>query len=73
VAAVSVPKLQLEVPDTVWPVSHSGWHVEPDGNTSGQSPDVPKAGAVSAPAHGAAWQVAAVNVPAWQSVTPEIT
>jgi len=70
-AAVSVPKLQLEVPDTVYPSLHSGWHVEPEASDAGQSPDVPSAGAVSAPAHGAAWQVAAVNVPAWQSVTPD--
>ena len=49
VAAVSVPKEEHElVPDTVYPESHSGWHVEPLTRVSVQSPAAPFAGGTAA-------------------------
>ena len=52
VAAVSVPKEEHElVPDTVYPESHSGWHVEPLARELVQSPTPPFVGAVDA-SHG---------------------
>jgi hypothetical protein len=52
VAAVSVPKEEHElVPDTVYPESHSGWHVEPLARELVQSPTPPFVGAADA-SHG---------------------
>ena len=48
VAAVSVPALQDDVPDTVYPELHVGWHVEPLARELVQSPTPPFAGAVEA-------------------------
>ena len=45
VAAVSVPKEEHElVPDTVYPESHSGWHVEPLTRVSVHVPAAPLVG-----------------------------
>jgi hypothetical protein len=62
VAVVSVPALQDDVPDTVYPELHVGWHVEPLATELVQSPAPPFVGAVDA-SHGFAAHVAAVNVP----------
>ena len=48
VAAVRVPALQDDVPDTVYPELHVGWHVEPLARELVQSPTPPFAGAVEA-------------------------
>ena len=48
VAAVSVPALQDDVPDTVYPELHVGWHVDPLANGLVQSPTPPFKGAVEA-------------------------
>ena len=70
VAAVSVPALQDDVPDTVYPDLHVGWHVEPLDREPVQSPTAPFEGAVDA-SHGFAEHVAAVRVPAVQELVPE--
>ena len=44
VAAVSVPALHDDVPDTVYPELHVGWHVDPLGSELGQSPTPPFSG-----------------------------
>jgi hypothetical protein len=46
VAAVRVPALQDDVPDTVYPELHVGWHVEPLAREPVQSPAAPLVGAV---------------------------
>ena len=51
VAAVRIPALHEVVPDTVYPVSHVGWHVDPDANELVQSPTPPFVGALDA-SHG---------------------
>ena len=48
VAAVKVPALHELVPDTVYPLSHVGWHVDPDANELVQDPTPPLVGAVDA-------------------------
>ena len=48
VAAVSVPALQDDVPDTVYTELHVGWHVEPLDREPVQSPTAPFMGAVDA-------------------------
>ena len=63
VAAVSVPRLQEDVPDTVYPESHVGWHVDPLARELVQSPTPPFVGAADA-SHGLGPHVAAVSVPA---------
>ena len=70
VAAVSVPALQDDVPDTVYPELHVGWHVEPLASELVQSPTPPFEGAVDA-SHGFAEHVAAVNVPSEHELVPE--
>ena len=51
VAAVSVPALQDDVPDTVYPELHVGWHVDPLARELVQSPAPPFVGAADA-SHG---------------------
>ena len=70
VAAVSVPALQDDVPDTVYPELHVGWHVDPLARELVQSPAAPFAGAADA-LHGFAEHVAAVNVPKEQDDVPD--
>ena len=70
VAAVSVPRLQEDVPDTVYPESHVGWHVDPLARELVQSPTPPFVGAPDA-SHGFAEHVAAVSVPALHELVPE--
>ena len=70
VAAVSVPALQDDVPETVYPELHVGWHVDPLARELVQSPAPPFVGAVDA-SHGFAEHVAAVRVPAVQELVPE--
>ena len=71
VAAVSVPRLQEDVPDTVYPESHVGWHVDPLARELVQSPTPPFVGAADA-SHGRfAEHVAAVSVPALHELVPE--
>ena len=48
VAAVSVPALQDDVPDTVYPELHVGWHVDPLAREPVQSPTPPFVGAADA-------------------------
>jgi hypothetical protein len=48
VAAVSVPALHEDVPDTVYPGLHVGWHVDPLANELVQSPISPFKGTVEA-------------------------
>ena len=48
VAAVSVPALQDDVPDTVYPELHVGWHVDPLARELVQSPAAPLVGAADA-------------------------
>mmetsp|Transcript_9768 Transcript_9768/g.44500 ORF Transcript_9768/g.44500 Transcript_9768/m.44500 type:complete len:153 (+) Transcript_9768:96-554(+) len=51
VAAVRVPRLQDDVPDTVYPELHVGWHVDPLARELVQSPAPPFVGAADA-SHG---------------------
>ena len=51
VAAVRVPAVQELVPETVYPVLHVGWHVEPLARELVQLPTPPFVGAVEA-SHG---------------------
>ena len=48
VAAVRVPALQDDVPDTVYPELHVGWHVDPLARELVQSPAPPFVGAADA-------------------------
>jgi len=48
VATVSVPALHEDVPDTVYPGLHVGWHVDPLANELVQSPISPFKGAIEA-------------------------
>ena len=48
VAAVKVPVLQLDVPDTVYPASQVGWHVEPLASMAVHVPAAPLVGAAEA-------------------------
>ena len=48
IAAVKVPALHELVPDTVYPLLHVGWHVEPDANEFVHDPTPPLVGAVDA-------------------------
>jgi hypothetical protein len=70
VAEVRVPALQDDVPDTVYPELHVGWHVEPLARELVQSPAPPFVGAADA-SHGFAAHVAAVSVPALQDDVPD--
>ena len=70
VAAVSVPALQDDVPDTVYPELHVGWHVVPLARELVQSPTPPFVGASDA-SHGFAEHVAAVNVPREHELFPD--
>ena len=70
VAAVSVPRLHELVPDTVYPESHVGWHVDPLARELVQSPTPPFVGAADA-SHGFAEHVAAVSVPALHELVPD--
>jgi hypothetical protein len=70
VAAVSVPALHDDGPETVYPEAHVGWQVLPDASVLVQSPAAPLRGAVAA-LHGSAAQVAAVSVPVMHDDGPE--
>ena len=70
VAAVSVPRLQEDVPDTVYPESHVGWHVDPLARELVQSPTPPFVGAADA-SQAFAEHVAAVSVPALHELVPD--
>ena len=48
VASVSVPALHELVPDTVYPLLHVGWHVDPDANELVHVPTPPLVGAEDA-------------------------
>ena len=48
VAAVKVPALHELVPDTVYPLLHVGWHVDPDANELVHVPTPPLVGAEDA-------------------------
>ena len=47
-AAVNVPKEHELVPETVYPESHAGWHVDPLARELVQVPKPPFVGAVEA-------------------------
>ena len=70
VAAVSVPTLQDDVPDTVYPELHVGWHVDPLPRELVQSPAPPFVGGAEA-SHGFTEHVAAVSVPALHEDVPD--
>ena len=70
VAAISVPALHEDVPDTVYPALQVGWHVNPLASELVQSPATPFVGATDA-SHGFAEQVAAVSVPALHEDVPD--
>ena len=70
VAAVSVPRLHEDVPDTVYPLLHVGWHVDPLAIELVQSPKAPFVGAAYA-SQGFAEHVAAVSVPALHEDVPD--
>jgi len=70
VAAVTVPALHVDVPDTVYPSLHVGWHVDPLASEFVQSPTPPCVGAAEA-SHGLGEHVAAVTVPALHVDVPE--
>ena len=70
VAAVSVPRLHEDVPDTVYPLLHVGWHVDPLAIELVQSPAPPFVGAADA-SQGFAEHVAAVSVPALHEDVPD--
>ena len=70
VAAASVPALHDDVPDTVYPESHVGWHVDPLANELVQSPTPPFVGATDA-SHELPLQTAvSVSTPASQDLDP---
>ena len=48
VAAVSIPALHEDVPDTMYPELHVGWHVDPLAIELVQSPAPPFVGAADA-------------------------
>ena len=56
VAAVKVPVVHELVPDTVYPESHVGWHVDPLTSAFVQSPTPPFAGGADASHGGLATQ-----------------
>ena len=70
VAAASVPVVQLDVPETVYPALHVGRHEAPDTRLDGQLPFAPFAGAALA-SHGFGRHVAAVSVPREHELVPE--
>ena len=70
VAAVSAPALQDDVPDTMYPALHVGWHVDPLARELVQSPAPPFVGAVDA-SHGFAEHIAAVKVPRLHELVPD--
>ena len=70
VAVVKVPALHELVPDTVYPLLHVGWHVDPDANELVHVPTPPLVGAVDA-SHAFAEHVAAVKVPALHELVPD--
>jgi len=70
VTAVRVPALQDDVPDTVYPELHVGWHVDPLARVFVQSPAPPFVGAADA-SQGFAEHVAAVTVPALHEDVPD--
>ena len=70
VAAVSIPALQDDVPDTVYPELHMGWHVDPLARVFVQSPAPPFVGAADA-SQGFAEHVAAVSVPRLHEDIPD--
>ena len=65
-----MPALHELVPDTVYPLLHVGWHVDPDANELVQSPTPPLVGAADA-SHAFAEHVAAVKVPALHELVPD--
>jgi hypothetical protein len=69
VAAVKFPAKQLVGPDTVYPVLHVGWHVDPDSRLLVQVPLFPFAGAAAA-LHDFGMHVADRNSPREQLVSP---
>ena len=48
VAALNTPPLQLEAPDTLYPVLQVGWQIEPGASEGVQLPTPPWLGAVDA-------------------------
>jgi len=70
VAAVNLPAVQLDVPETVYQSSHVGWHVDPDARFDVQLPLSPLVGSADA-SHGLGLHFAAVKVPAVQLDVPE--
>jgi len=69
-AAVRSPAKQLEGPDTVWPLLHSGWHEEPLNRVEVQLPSRPLDGALDA-SHGSGRHSAAVRLPSKQLDAPD--
>ena len=71
VAEVRVPALQDDVPDTVYPELHVGWHVEPLARELVQPPAPPFVGAADA-SHEFPLHIAVlVRVPALHDLCPD--
>jgi hypothetical protein len=70
VAATKFPAEHTDAPETMYPSSHPGWHVDPDASSSVQSPTSPFAGAVDA-SQGSPTHVAATKFPAEHTEGPE--
>ena len=70
VAAVNVPRLHEDVPDTVYPALHVGWHVDPLPMELAQSPKPPLGGATTSHGFGEHATVSA-RVPAEHDLDPD--
>ena len=71
VAAVSIPALQDDVPDTVYPELHAGWHDEPCARVEVQSFRAPLATAADASHELPLHTAVSVSVPAVHDLVPE--
>lgn len=71
VAAVRTPRLQLDAPDTVYPLSQVGWHAVPDARLERQVPMTPFVGAAEA-SQGEGEHVAVVSTPRLQLEGPDM-
>ena len=67
---MSDPRLQEDVPDTVYPALHVDWHVDPLARELVQSPTPPFVGATDA-SQAFGEQVAAVSDPALHELVPD--
>ena len=71
VAAVRVPALHEDVPDTVYPELHVGWHVDPLRSELVQSPSAPFVGGAEASQELSLHTAVLVSVPAVHDLDPD--